>query len=195
MLKLIGNKKSRAIRVLWMLEELGLDYQYDPASPRSGPVLSLNPLGKIPVLIEDGVALTDSVAILTYLADKHGALTHPAGSVERAHQDGHTNFLLDEFDACLWAAGRHSYILPKERRVPEVIDSLKWEFVRSQKHFVERLGDKPFLMGEKITIPDIIAVQCGGWAISAGFPMEQPVFRDYVDRLRARPAYLRAMKK
>ena len=195
MLKLIGSKKSRTIRVLWMLEELGLDYEHQPEFPQSDAVRAISSLGKIPVLIDDGVPVTDSVAILTYLADKHGALTTPAGSIERAQQDSHTFFLLDEFDACIWAAGRHKFVLPEEHRVPEVIDSLKWEFARSQRRFMERLGDRPFLMSDKMTVPDIIAAHCGGWARNVGFPMSEPAFVDYIDRLRARPAFLRAMKK
>ena len=195
MLKVIGNTKSRTLRVLWALEEMGLAYEHLAAMPRSDEILALNPLGKIPVLIDDDTVLTDSTAILTYLADKHGQLTFPAGSFDRARQDSHTFFLLDEFDACLWTASRHSFILPEDRRVPSVKDSLKWEFERSQRHFVERLGSNDFLMGERMTIPDIIAAHCGGWAITAKFPITEPGFRDYVSRLRARPAFLRAVER
>ncbi len=195
MLTLIGNTKSRTFRVLWMLEELGLEYEHHPESPRSDRVRGLNSLGKIPVLIDGDAVLTDSTAILTYLADKHGKLTFPAGTIQRAKQDSHTFFLLDEFDACLWAAARHSFILPEDRRVPEVKDALKWEFERSQKHFVDRLADGPWLMGEDFTIPDIIAAHCGGWAINARFPVTEPAFRDYIDGARARPAFKRAAER
>ncbi len=195
MYTVIGPVKSRTLRVLWMLEELGVDYDHQPASPRSPEVRALNPLGKVPVLLDDDHTFTDSTAIMTYLADKHGELTFPAGSQERAVQDGHTGFLLDEFDACLWTAARHSFVLPEERRVPAVKDSLKWEFERSQKQFAERLGSRKFLMGETMTIPDIIAAHCGGWAVSANFPISEPIFRDYFTRLRSRPAFLRAMER
>ncbi len=192
MYTVIGSLKSRTLRVLWMLEELGVDYEHQPASPRSPEVRALNPLGKVPVLLDDDNAFTDSTAIMTYLADKHSQLTFPAGSPERARQDGHTGFLLDEFDACLWAAARHSFVLPEEKRVPEIKDSLKWEFERSQTHLADRLGRNEFLMGDVMTIPDIIAGHCGGWAKSANFPISEPIFSDYVDRLRTRPAFLRA---
>ncbi len=194
MYTVIGSVKSRTLRVLWMLEELGVDYDHQPASPHSPEVRALNPLGKVPVLLDDGHTFTDSTAIMTYLADKHGELTFPAGSQKRAVQDGHTGFLLDEFDACLWTAARHSFVLPEEKRVPAVKDSLKWEFERSQKQFAERLGGRKFLMGETMTIPDIIAAHCGGWAVSAKFPISEPIFRDYFTRLRSRPAFLRAME-
>ena len=49
----------------------------------------------------------------------------------RARQDSVVHMLLDEFDAVLWTSARHSFILPEERRLPEIKDSLKWEFATS----------------------------------------------------------------
>lgn len=195
MYTVVGNLRTRTVRVLWLLEELGVAYEHLPAAPHSDTAQSHTAFGKVPVLLDGDHAFTDSVAIMTYLADKHGQFTFPSGTPERAIQDGHTNFLLDEFDACLWMAGRHLRYLPEEHRVPAVVDSLKWEFQRSQKRLVERLGSNPFLMGETMTIADILAAHCGSWAIGAGFPITEPVFRDYVDRLRARPAFARAMDR
>ncbi|MCB1398536.1 MAG: glutathione S-transferase, partial [Rhodobacteraceae bacterium] len=99
MYTVIGTVQSRALRVLWMLEELGHSYEHVVAAPRSEGVVAFNPAGKVPVLIVDGTPITDSTAIIQYLADRHGALTHPAGTLERARQDSLTQFLLDEFDA------------------------------------------------------------------------------------------------
>ena len=195
MLQLIGSTKSRTFRVIWLLEELGLDYEHHPHSPRSEEVRALNPSGKIPVLVDGDAVLTDSTAIMAYLADKEGKLTFPAGSKERARQDSISFFLLDEFDACLWSAARHSFVLPEEWRVAEVKDTLRWEFEQSQKRFVEFLGDGPWLMGETFTLPDIIAAHCGGWAINAKFPVTEPAFRDFIDRARDRPAFKRAAAK
>lgn len=193
MYTVIGSPKSRTLRVLWFLEEAGLDFEHRPLSPRSDEVNAINPSGKVPVLLDGDHVITDSAAILTYLADKHGVLTFPAGTPERAMQDGHTYFLLDEFDGCLWTAARHSFILPKELRMPAIKDSLKWEFERSQAQFVERLGDGPFLMGETMTIADILAAHLGRWAMNASFPISEPKFQDYIDRMLARAAFKRAV--
>lgn len=191
MYQVIGNTRSRTFRVLWMLEEIGQPYEQITAGPRSEEVTALNPSGKVPVLVTDGQALTDSTAILTFLADRHEALTYPAGSLERARQDALTHFLLDEFDSVIWTAARHSFILPEELRVPTVKDSLKWEFERSQRLLADKLGDGPFLMGEKMTIPDILATHCGTWAVAAKFPLVDERFRAYLGQMRARPAYQR----
>ncbi|MFD1340902.1 glutathione S-transferase family protein [Litorisediminicola beolgyonensis] len=190
-LTVIGTRMSRTFRVLWMLEELGLDYTHTPAAPRSDTVRDVNPQGKIPVLVEDGFVLRDSTAILTYLADKHGALTFPAGSPERAQQDALTFRILDEIDALLWTAARHSFILPEEMRVPEVKESLKSEFACNLQGLSEEI-EGPFLMGETLTIPDLILCHCGGWAMTAKFPEAPRAFKDYAKNLRSRPAFERA---
>ncbi|MCB1336531.1 MAG: glutathione S-transferase family protein [Maritimibacter sp.] len=186
-----GSIPSRTFRVLWLLEELGLDYEWTNAGPRSDEVRALNPTGKVPVLQVAGEVLTDSTAIMTFLADRHHAFTYLSGTTERARQDGFTNFLNDEFDACVWTAARHSFVLPEDKRVPEIKASLKWEFARSVDEFMRRMGDGPFVMGETMTLPDIIATHCGNWAWGAKFPMENEGFNAYLARMRTRPAFQR----
>jgi glutathione S-transferase len=189
-----GTVKSRAARVVWLLEELGVPFDHVAAPPRSDDVVALNPSGKVPVLVADGVPISDSTAILTFLADRHGAFTYPAGTIDRARQDSLTQFLLDEFDAALWMAARHSFILPEPLRHAAIKDSLKWEFERSQKTLVARMG-APFLMGEQMTVPDIILGHCLVWAMTAKFPIVEPRLVDFLAAMRARPAFLSAMAR
>lgn len=195
MYEVIGTSGSRALRVLWMLEELGQPYAHVSVDPGTPEVLAANPAGKIPVLRVDGVSVTDSSAILQFLADRHGALTHPAGTLDRAEQDGLTHLLLDEFDAVIWTAARHSFILPKDWRRPEVKDSLKWEFERNQARLATRLGAGPYLMGQGMTVPDIILTHCLIWAARAKFPPPDPALADYLARMMARPALTRALAR
>ena len=191
-LKVFGSVKSRAMRVIWMLEELEVPFEHVPAAPRSADVMALSATGKVPVLLADGVPITDSTAILTFLADHFGRLTAPAGSLERARQDSMTQFLLDEFDAVLWMASRHSFVLPEHLRLPAIKDSLKWEMERSQNTLLARMGEDAFLMGAQMTVPDIILTHCLSWAIAAKFPVETPALVAYAKRMRARPAFKRA---
>ena len=165
----IGSVKSRAFRVLWMLEELEQPYTYQPQPPQSDAVQALNGSGKIPVLLDGAHVISDSVAIVQYLADKHHCLTYVAGTPERAQQDSWTQMILDELDAVLWAAARHSFVLPEDKRVPEVKSSLRWEFAQSMARLVTRMGPGPFLMGAQITVPDIILTHCARWAKGAKF--------------------------
>lgn len=192
--ELHGSPRSRAFRVIWMLEELGVDYTHLNTQPRSPEILALNPLGKVPVLKFGDTAITDSTAILTYLADAHGALTFPAGTLERAQQDSHTQFILDEIDSLIWQVARHSFGLPEELRVPAVKDSARQEFLISTDRLSARLQKSggPFLMGDTMTIADIIAVHCLGWSMVAKFPKLPDELQAYLKSLRSRDAYQRA---
>ena len=188
---LLGTAKTRAFRPLWLLEELDVDYEHQPVGPRSDEVRRASPLGKVPVLLADDQAIPDSAAILQFLADRHGAFTFAAGTVERAKQDAWTFRILDELDALLWMAARHSFILPEPARVPEIKDSLKSEFAENLSRITDEITG-PYLLGETMTVPDILLCHCGGWARAAKFPDPPEAFKDYTRTLRAREAYKRA---
>ncbi|MDU8929281.1 glutathione S-transferase family protein [Alisedimentitalea sp. MJ-SS2] len=194
MYEVIGSTTSRAFRVMWMLEELGQDYVHTAEKPRSELVTALNPSGKVPVFKDGDDVLTDSTAIISYLADKHGTMTHPCGTIARARQEGLIHQILDEIDAVLWTGARHSFILPEDKRVPEVKESLRWEFARNVKRMADRF-EGPFLMGDEITVPDIILTHCLNWAFSAKFLHEEQVLTDYAKRMRGREAFKRAVAR
>lgn len=111
----------------------------------------------------------------------------------RAKQDSLTHFLLDEIEGPIWTATRHSFILPPDQRLPAIKDSLKWEYARSLATLARHLGPGPFLMGDSLTVPDIIATHCLVWAEFAQFPAPAPALAAYAASLRARPAFQRAM--
>jgi len=81
MIKLYGVPRSRALRSLWMLEELGLPYENVKITPaadtRTPEFLRLNPNGHVPVLQEDGLTLCESMAINLYLARKYDKVLWP----------------------------------------------------------------------------------------------------------------------
>lgn len=193
MYRLIGSTKTRALRVGWMLEELGQPFEQVQAGPGSEEALRHNPLGKIPALVAGDAVLTDSVAIMIYLGDKHGALTAPAGTPERARQDAMTLWIIDEMDALLWTFAKHTVALPEAARVPAIARGLHFEYARSLASLSERLGDGPFLMGDQMTIPDILAVHCLGWGHMARFPAMDARLKGWAKGLRARPAYQKAL--
>ena len=192
MYQVVGNTNTRTFRVLWAMHEMGLEFEHIAAHAQSDEVRAVNPSGKVPALIVDGTPIVDSTAILTYLADKHGQLTYPAGTIERAQQDSLTHFILDEFDAVIWTAARNTFVLPADKRVPEIKETLRWAFARSIKLIEGRMSDGPNLMGEKFTIPDIILTQIGGWARVAKFDVPDGKLKDYFRRQIKRPAYIKA---
>ena len=193
MYELYGSATSRAFRVIWMCEEAGIPYTYHRCGPHAPEVRALSPLGKVPVLVADGVAISDSAAICTFLADRHGVLTAPAGTVERAQQDAVLHQILDEMDAILWVALKHSFLLPEDQRVPEIKPALRKEYGRNEKNLARRLKG-PFLMGNEMTVPDIFATHCLNWAASAKFTNNIPELDAYLARMTERPAYQRAIE-
>ncbi len=81
MIKIYGSLVSRATRNLWMLDELGVDYEHvvlDLAKEenRSPAYLKINPAGKIPALTDGDAVLSESIAINLYLAQKYGGADH-----------------------------------------------------------------------------------------------------------------------
>jgi len=193
MYKVIGNTNTRTLRVLWAMNEIGLKYEHVQVNAQSVDAKKFNISGKVPTLDANGVNIADSTAIVTYLADKYNQLTFPAGTIERAQQDSFTQFILDELDSILWTAARHSFVLPKEMRVSELKDTLRWEFARSLKILESRMGSGPNVMGEEFTIPDIILTHVGGWARVAKFDIPDGRLRDYFRRQIKRPAYISAI--
>lgn len=193
MYTVIGHPRSRALRVLFALEELGLPYELDPRTPQDPAVVALNSTGKIPLLITPEGAISDSVAILTYLADTHGALTHRAGTHARAVQDSITQYIVSEIDAALWLKAKHSFALPEALRVPQVKDTAAAEYTRAWQVLAEQKGDRPFLAGDILTVPDILASHCAGWGLTAKMPRPEGPIWDWLKSLHKRPASLRAI--
>src|SRR5580704_14473968 len=77
-LTIYGSPRSRTLRVLWAAAELGLDYTHVPLESddpklKSADFLKLNPAGSIPTIVDDGFALSESLAINLYLAKTYGS--------------------------------------------------------------------------------------------------------------------------
>ena len=154
MYKAIGSRGSRVSRVLWMLEELGQPYEFVEVKLRSPEAYALNPSGKVPILIDGELTVTDSAAICVYLADKHadkGMGANP-GVAGRAEMDSWMHFAQSEFEAPLWNKLRHRFLLPKEVRV-DVGPAAAYDFASEVKALDRRLGDKPFALGDRFSAP------------------------------------------
>ena len=191
----VGHPNSRTIRVLWALEEMGLDWELQPEKPQGDGIRELGLGGKVPALLVEGEAISDSVAILTYLADANAALTYPAGSLERARQDSLTQFAVEEIDGPPWLMAKHKFALPEEVRREGIRETAEFEWNRACRTLEKRFGDGPFVMGERLTIPDIVIGHCAGWGKAIGFQWPDGVIGDYFEALQARPALAEARRK
>ncbi|HEX7075638.1 MAG TPA: glutathione S-transferase family protein [Hyphomicrobiaceae bacterium] len=201
-MKLYGYRNGRTFRALWALEEIGAQYEYVEidlmrGEGREPKFLEINPAGKVPVLDDDGAIITESAAICMHLAEKHpqSRLLPPAGTVERSQCYKWMSYVLTELDAPLWAIAKHRFALPRDRRVPAVIETSSWEFRTAVKILATDLGNRSFLVGDRLTVADILAGHTLSWAKSARLALGSEQLEGYLASLLARDAAIRARER
>jgi glutathione S-transferase len=199
MLKLYGCPNTRSLRVAWALEEAGADYEFEPIALLKGEgrrpsFLRVNPSGKVPVLVDGDLVLSESVAICTYVGDRFPAsrLTPSWGTVDRARYNQWMAFAISEFEQPLWTIAKHRFALPRELRVPAVEDAAKWEFGRACRVLEKGLGEKTYIVGDHFTAADIMLAHIIAWANSVDVTIEAVPLQSYANRLLTRPALERA---
>ena len=96
-------------------------------------------------------------------------------------------------ESCLWTAAKHTFVLPKELRVPEVKPACQHDFERAMGHLAARLGTNTYVMGQTFTVPDLLLGHCAGWAKSMGWAIPQGPVAEYMECVRSRPAAVKAM--
>lgn len=188
MYQAVGSPGSRLTRVTWMLEELGEPYDILYAKPQSELIRSLNPSGRVPALIDGGVVITDSAAILVYLAEKHAekGLGPEPTLAGRAEMHSWLHFAQSELEQSLWMKLKHRLLLPAELRV-DVGPATAYEFARDIKAFERRLGDRPYALGDRFSLVDVFIGFLGNWARGAKFPIESERVNAYFERVLSRP--------
>ena len=188
---------SRSQRILWMLEELEVDYEVvryerDPATMLAPPALkAIHPLGKAPVIVDDGLVVSESGAIVEYLAEQYDGL-RPAGTAERRRAVYWVHFA--EASAALplvlklYISRLGEAMAPLRGRVDgQIADILA--YVQAE------LGDAPFLAGGELSIADIMmSFPLEGAAARVGMAA-YPGLQAYLDRIHARPAYQAALQR
>jgi len=202
MIKVYGWPNTRSLRVVWALEEAGAGYEYVPVNLMRGEgrrpsYLSINPGGKVPTLMDGDLVLTESAAICCYVGDMHPAsgLTPACGTRERALHDRWCYFVLSELEQPLWTMVKHRFALPEKRRVPAILDTAQWEFTVAAKALSARFGNGPFVLGETFTVADILIGHTLAWAQAWNISLEQEPLLEYSERLRQRPALVRAQER
>ncbi len=187
--------RTRGTRVVWTLEELGLDYDLRIHAPRDNEIRALNPLRKLPVLVDGDLVLTESAAICTYLADRHRdrvELSPGFGSAARARFDAWNYYVLTDLEAPVWTYTKNALVYPEKIRVPEILPACRKEFDRSVSALAEKLGDNTYLMGDTFSVSDILCGHTLAWARSLEFSIARDNVNAYADRVLERPALARA---
>ena len=201
MITLYGTPRSRALRVSWLLEELGLDWQFhfinfSKGENRSDAYLALNPSGKMPVITDDDFVLTESAAILRYLAEKYakGQWLPEPGTQQAGLHERWASFIICELEQPLWSMGKHRFALPEDMRLGAMLTVAKWEFDKAAELAEKWLPENGFVCGDKPMIADILLAQTLMWATVFDQTIP-PKLLAYRDRLKLRPALTSALEK
>ena len=205
---------SRSQRVLWLLEELGVEYEIkryerDPKTMLAPASLrAVHPLGKSPVVTENGLTIAESGAIIEYLMERHGTgtLIPPAGTPERlrytywlhfAEGSAMTPLLLKLLFGRLPRQPMPFFVRPVARAIcNKVLETFVEPQLRTQQEFMEaELTKSTWFAGEAFTAADIqMSFVVEASAARGGLGNSRPKLMAWLDRIHARPAYQRALK-
>ena len=160
MLRLYGAPRSRGIRTLWMLGELGLEYDHKPYLPRSPETRTpeyraLNPNGRVPTIDDDGFILSESMAINFYLAKKHKSALYPSDPKNEALALQWSLWETDRLDRQLVNYVRHSKELPEAERDSKVAAEMWKEVTESFDVLETALSKSQWLAGPQFSVGDL----------------------------------------
>ena len=197
MITIWGGASSRSMRAHWMAHELGLEYEPKLIGSRTGETQTdqfraLNPKEKIPVLVDGDLVLTESAAIVTYLADTYGRNTglvpEPFGR-ERALYNQWNSFIQMELDAhTLYVLRKHRDLAHLYGEAPAAIDTAITGFHKQVAVAELALQHGDFLVGEQFTGADIMLTTTLKWAIAYDVLLSDRLV-EYCDLHASRPAY------
>ncbi|HTR54543.1 MAG TPA: glutathione S-transferase [Kofleriaceae bacterium] len=203
---------SRSQRVLWALEELGVPYELvkyerDPKTMLAPPELQkIHPLGKSPVITDDGVTLAESGAILEYLVEKYGdGRLIPARATPELLR---YRYYLHYAEGSLMPLLLLRLVFSRVRTgAPFVVRPIAKAIARKvEKQFIApnlarhvafldgELAKSPWFAGAELTAADI-QMSFAMEAIAARYPNAPARVTDWVDRAHGRPAYQRALER
>ena len=184
---------TRSIRARWTLQELGVDFESVTVNLVAGEhrrpeFLKLNPAGRVPVLVDDDLVLTESVAIVLYLAEKypHKGLV-PTDLKQRAQVNRWLLFAATELEQPLWRISRHTALYPEPLRLPAEVALARQDFTDMVAVLEAHMQGRQFLVGHTVTVADLVCAYTLDWANEVGLLDGCPQLLGYIERMYARP--------
>lgn len=196
-MKLLGRRTSINVqKVLWALAEMGAEATQIDLGGKFGGLddpdyRRLNPMGKVPTLIDGDLVLWESNAILRYVSVTH-AQGRLAGKTpaDRARADIWMEWFQNNLYADLTSVFSHSFRLPPSRRDPQLLDGALTRLNAGYDVLNRHLSDRPFVTGNDLSMGDIPV----GASLYRYFTLDIerpdfPALADYYERLKARTPY------
>ncbi len=192
-MKLYGTPPTRALRVLWLLNELDIECEVITINMGIGEHLGaefrkLNPAGKLPALVDGDLVLTESSAIQLYLAEKYPQRGFiPSALAERAEMYRWIFFLATEIEQPLWRIALHTRIYPEAEQRPQEVPLAERDGKSMIAVLEQHMRQREFVVGDRVTVADFNAAYTLDWANEAGLLSEAPTLRAYLKKMYARP--------
>lgn len=192
-MKLYEFGPTRSIRARWTLQELGVSFDAVTVNlmageHRSPQFLKINPAGKLPALVDGEMVLTESVAIVLYLAEKYSDSGFiPNDLNQRAEFFRWLLFTTTELEQPLWRITRHTSVYPADRRLPADIALARDEFAAMGRVLEEHMDGRQFLAGDSVTVGDFVLAYTLDWAKMLNLLDGLPCLDEYMQRMYARP--------
>ena len=192
-MKLYEFAPTRSIRARWVLQELGVDFEAVSVNLVAGEhkrpeFLAINPAGKVPVLVDGGEVVSESVAITVYLAEKYpenGLIPHDLDA--RGQVMRWLLFAATELEQPLWRISKHTVLYPEDKRLPADIALAREDFAPMAEVLDRHMVDREFVVGDSVTIADFVLAYTLDWAQLVGLLDGLPRLEGYMLRMYDRP--------
>ncbi len=194
---------GRSVFTVWLLEELGVEYDLkiylrDPATNRSQADLkAIHPLGKSPVIEEDGVVVAEPGAIAAYLLEHYDPENRlsPARS-DTARWAEYQQWLHYSEGSAFLPLIMNMLLAREADPKPPVISAFAAGETKLHLDYIQGfLGDKTYLLGDDLQAPDIGMGFILSMASKVVGLQDYPSLQGYLGRLTSRPAFARAMER
>jgi len=163
MLKIYGQPRSRAFRVLWMANELGIKYEHIPVSiTADNPqckepwYVALNPNARVPTIDDDGFVMWESAAINLYLAEKYKCPLLPATVQGRGNMLQWALFVANDAEPPLITMFQNRVLFPPEKRNAALADAAEAQLVAKLKLLDAHLAKHAYFGGDAWDMADFM---------------------------------------
>jgi glutathione S-transferase len=197
-LRIYGIARTRAFRALWVAMELGIDFEHLPieigdAGAKSPEFLAINPNGRLPVIVDGGFVLFESLAITLYLAKKHGFGTlYPAELEDEAKAWQWSFWAIAEVDRGVNIWSLHAVRLPPEERNTALREEALKVIASPFRVLDTAVARQRYLLGDTFTVADLNVAAVISRAVDMDLS-HAPHLKDWLSRCLDRPAARNAL--
>jgi glutathione S-transferase len=200
LITIYGISASRTLRPLWMLEELGLEYEHVQTNftgdNKQPEYLALNPNGHVPTLVDGDTVLWESLAINLYLAEKYDGGLNPKNVEDRGRAIQWSFWVMLEAEKSLLEYLFNTLILPPEQRDAAVCEAAEAQLQAPMRVLDDALAGREFLLGDSFSVADLNVAAVFAWAVPAKLDLSEfPNLSRWLMACVSRPAAKAAREK